>query len=369
MIRTRILVTALVLLVTSSSGAQVIDKRPLYSNQTRHYQQAYFWAPERGYVVTSREILRTTDGGSSWRLLREFPKGEEILRLFFLDEQRFWLYTAKSLYRTTDGLANLERVRVGFQRLDTDTGALGAISPDLQFLDEAHGWSVDVHHVVQTEDGGQTWRPVMRTRRIGDIVRVWMFSETEGFVLTDQGVYRTIDGWRKYTLQPGSPARLDEVQCQARFCVATARAEFGKTVFFSSDAGLTWQVQQPGFRGPRDEPRNFQILSPNRVKIYGTDVGFDKLEDLLFEREGQLRQRSAQPTSFILTWDGTAWSRLNVPTIASIGYVQFVDDQHAWAVAGENNIFRSDDGGHTWYTVQDYFRRQVPAFLRPLFGN
>lgn len=345
--------------------AETIDKAPLYGELTRHYEQAYLWAPERGYVVTSREILRTTDGGGNWTLLKEFPKGQEIVSLFFLDERRFWISTATGLYRTRDGLATFESKTISFERWDAEPGQTGDIAPDIVFLDDNHGWAVDAHHVIHTEDGGQTWRPMMRSTRIGGIVRVWMFSETEGFVLTNQGVYRTTDGWRKYTLQPGSPTNLHEVECHSRFCVAATSLGEPRQFFFSFDGGSTWSLQQPGLRGTRDRPNNWQLSSEARVRIFGTDVGYYKLSEL---NEGAYR-RSAQPTSFILTWDGTAWSRLNIPSIASIGHVQFVDDQHAWAVAGDNNIFRSDDGGHTWYTVQDYFRRQVPAFLRPLFGN
>ena len=88
-------------------------------------------------------ILRTGDGGKSWKLekIRGAPRS-----LFFLDERTGWMVKDDGLWKTEDGGA-------AFRRVLKHDGLLR-----LHFADAARGWAAGAKKaVLETSDGGRNW--------------------------------------------------------------------------------------------------------------------------------------------------------------------------------------------------------------------
>ena len=69
--------------------------------------------------------------------------------------------------------------------------------------------------------------------------------------------------------------------------------------------------------------------------------------------------------ALLLSWDGTAWTRISHPELHNIAGVSFVNSTDGWIIGfGDNVVYKTTDAGHTLTFVPDYFR-QVAAWLGP----
>jgi len=114
----------------------LVCDRPVYKLKTNDEPQTY--------------LLRTIDGGSSWRRVDLSDPHARIARAFFRGDGHGWTFgEAGAFYATNDGGANWVR-----QTLPTSYRLLGG-----EFLDDDHGWLVGAGAtILQTSDGGETWR-------------------------------------------------------------------------------------------------------------------------------------------------------------------------------------------------------------------
>ncbi|MFI5396217.1 MAG: WD40/YVTN/BNR-like repeat-containing protein [Candidatus Binatia bacterium] len=340
------------------SWAQTIDLAPLSGSLERQYWGLFFASPTAGYVLTTHEVLHTADAGQHWEL-RATPGGR-IEQSFFLDDNAAWLYVRTAdfaLYRTVDGFHTLQTMSTQFQR--HDKVRVGTVS-QVFFLDINRGWAAGGNHVAVTTDGGQTWSGYLIPEQLGDVKRVLMFSGTDGIAQTDIGVIRTRDGGITWQAMAGAPRDTSDLQCAGQAMCMTV--DVINTVQASSDGGTSWQQQSVPIDGGhidhRDMLVNLQVVSATRAYIFGTDNHIPPIGQRQVVRpDGIFFTPKFPTTSFLITYDGTTWTRHNYDNIESIGHGQFVDDLQGWAASDENNIFRTTDGGQTWTTVQDYFRQ------------
>ena len=115
-----------------------------------------------------KELFRSEDGGSTWRLVADAPidqaskKGNELPvfgyggRLVVTSEEKGWLPLARAwLYGTTDGGVSWE-----YATPPEDApwdGADGYGPSVVVFLDDTYGWFVVKDTVYRTRDGGLSW--------------------------------------------------------------------------------------------------------------------------------------------------------------------------------------------------------------------
>jgi photosystem II stability/assembly factor-like uncharacterized protein len=366
--------------------SRVIDQEELSQSElVRGYVGLYFSSPQSGHVFTETEILRTADGGQSWQLLQTVTRPQLIRQLFFLDANTAWLCTDKRdawpafLSRTTNGFVSLERFGVNFQR--HDKAGTSWVS-DVFFIDLDRGWAAGGSgHVAVTTDGGRTWTGFLVPTQLGQPERIAMFppaggfspspgampSPVEGIAATDVGMIHTTDGGVTWQAIPKAPTGLKDLRCVGRsICMALDTLN---EVYASVDGGISWQKQAvPVDAGPdpRDEVTNLQLASPTRAYIFGVDTHIPPPgQREVVAPDGKLVRPRSYPTSFVVSYDGSAWTRRDYKNIAEIGTGQFVDDLNGWAVSYNNNIFRTSDGGRTWTTVQDYFRQMAARMPSP----
>ena len=198
------------------------------------------------YNLAEPVALTTVDGGATWNLV---PLKSPARSLFFLGVGNGWMTAEDGLYKSTDGGKSFKRIsgrRLGrIHFLDSRYGfAVGTgsrtsfVAPDTFPLeDHPPPWGspprvrlsetrVPTEQVLETRDGGVTWKVHPVSKRIGGaFVRSIEFAEKRGAAM---GVVRV--------------PRSGVVQPDGRYSTVTVIAETG-------DGGATWTVSRPTLSG------------------------------------------------------------------------------------------------------------------------
>lgn len=305
---------------------------------------------ERTGWIVGPGLLRTQDGGNSWKRIRSDGPGtiasdaidNEQARIQFVDDRfGFMLGRKRTIYKTVDG---------GETWTETTSPAVTDEWERFHvifFLSPTKGWIVG-KNVYRTDDGAVTWSllgpiPVGDDTRIekprvaeGYAPSVWFLSERNVVLVRKDGdVYRSEDGGAKWH----RVWSVNNFLCQVYFLDDKAGWIVGANGFVArtTDGGVSWEkTQTPTIAQLAD------VFFVNEKK--GWAVGFNG--------------------AMILTTDGgTSWS---IPTVKLDGFntrladVYFVDEKRGWAVGGKpfddvepfpapsNLILESQDGGQTW---------------------
>ncbi len=338
--------------------ASSLDSQPIVNPEA--ISRLHMLDTQNGWMITDATILRTQDGGSTWRDVA--PPGAHALGFgtgtAFLDSNRGWVLISDAsdpinkgiLYHTTDGGIHWNSNTVPFQ------------SRDLYFLNDSDGWSmVNMGHddagnmavmFYQTYDGGVSWTQVYRNLPIDpgaseslplsgiksgftplSIQEAWVSGRT--FDVNDFYLYHTVDGghtWsrveyplpiadERYITYP--PIFFDSGSGILPF---EAGSEGASLMFsFTEDGGKTWTTGEPV-----SGSSNYSVASPRDV--------------------------FAWPDQFLVSKDaGQTWTIIhpNVDLSTALLQLQFVDAQTGWAVTkdntnGHSSLYKTSDGGQTW---------------------
>jgi photosystem II stability/assembly factor-like uncharacterized protein len=123
-----------------------------------------------------KSLLRTSDGGKTWRLLPPLPGNRWPVAISFSDANNFWLLATppswfKGAGTPTDWLYHSTTGGKSWTLVQRNTPAgwgLGGANVTLQFVDDKHGFVVQSNQetgsgplqVLATADGGHTWKRV-----------------------------------------------------------------------------------------------------------------------------------------------------------------------------------------------------------------
>jgi photosystem II stability/assembly factor-like uncharacterized protein len=209
-------------------------------------------------------VVKTTDGGATWRRVRTNQHRQVANDLFFLNAQRGWT-GGNRRHRA----CLLFTVNGGMTWRTVDPKAAGTRLYDLKqlwFSDALHGWAaaekiITSRHgtmrsttllptLVRTSDGGRTWREV-KSRGGGriDATHLEFKGARLGWAAGRTGVWRTTDGgatWRLSRLWHrwmSGPVRFsDSVHGWALASGNGGPMDwFTQQLFYTSDGGRTWQ--------------------------------------------------------------------------------------------------------------------------------
>src|SRR5688572_15767467 len=178
------------------------------------------WAEEAG-------VLHTSDGGATWTPDPR-PQIKEAQAVQFIDAQRGWLMTSKTLLRTTDG---------GKSWSHFNTPAFGKI----HFVDAVHGWATGEKSIFVTEDGGATWESRSMANPL-PLLSLFFLNPSTGWTATYREVLRTKDGGKTWLSGPESASYYDNLQFidELRGWATADKARVLRT----SDGGETWEAWQ-----------------------------------------------------------------------------------------------------------------------------
>ncbi|MER5435509.1 oxidoreductase [Streptomyces sp. NPDC002588] len=263
---------------------------------------------------TAGTVLRTTDGGASWRNVS--PPGAADLQ--FRDVEAFDARRAVVLaigegeasrvYRTEDGGATWTE---SFRNTDAR-----AFYDCLTFFDHRHGLAMSdpvdgKFRILSTSDGGRSWR-----------------------VLPDRGMPAALDGEAGFA---ASGQCL--VSAGSRdVWLATGGAARAR-VLHSADRGLTWTAADTPV--PAGDPARGVFALAFRDRAHGLAVG------------GDYRAGQPSPLSAATTGDaGRAWRPAAAPPPAYRSGVTWLPHSRTAALAvGPTGTDLTTDAGRTWRTL------------------
>ena len=336
------------------------------------------WAEGQVGTEEASRILRTTDGGGTWRdvspLIREDFRGS-----FFLDAQLAWVWdrSGDPARRTQDGGQSWTSVE--------DLGR----SHDIWFNDSQHGWKLeatvwglsfvqfDIESFATTQDGGQTWQETNPPPGRGsafmafpDAQMAWAIRA--GFAKTIERVpnlgvpfhvQTTFDGggtWTSRTMplpdgtyalerayegsylaDVGNCAFISPVYSSIAIWKLALTCEDQSWMYTTANQGKTWIISPM----PAGLEADIQFIDPT--------IGWLAIRDPLSHSQGHLYQTTNGGQSWTLL-KRTGWTGVQL---------DFLDAQIGWAVACSgawycyqddaiHALVRTTDGGQTWQILQ-----------------
>jgi photosystem II stability/assembly factor-like uncharacterized protein len=341
------------------------------------------WA--EGYVGSGEElhILRTADGGMTWRDVSPLQPDPRGYKAFFLDAQLAWAWDSEAgfMWRTKDGGQSW-----------SDIG--DSTWPDtIWFNDSQHGWKAngepygmsfpgyDFHSFATTQDGGQTWEEktlppgggfpflAFPDERTAWLVRASYRAAMPGWA--DLGVpirvRMTFDGgstWQSrrlplpagtYTFNDryedidmgsylggvGNCGFISPVYSSTAIWKLVLTCEEGSWMYTSANQGRTWIISPL--------PRAGEAL---RLEFISPTIGW------LLQRD---RGDSSQSRLYLTTNGGQSWNLVK-RTGWMNAWLEFVDEDTGWAVAcaewhcyqydAVRALVKTTDGGRSWQLIE-----------------
>jgi len=218
-----------------------------------------FTSSSEGWAATSGGLLRTLDGGRSWRLVSSLTAGPTT-RVRFIDASFGWAMTTGGMERTEDGGQT-------WQPVDDACGAAGSQFPSLySFYDSRHGWMLcpraagggaqgrDLYH---TTDAAETWHLFSYTQFANVPRTPSPYPLTDCGYATDLYVLSDMEGWIS-SIRCGLMHTLDGAQSWQQLLINQYDEENASTVYFTShdrgyviwrglfeteNAGATWTTR------------------------------------------------------------------------------------------------------------------------------
>ena len=194
-------------------------------------------SPQSGFGVsdTGTELLRTSDGGLTWRAMQIREGTVNFTVLAFLDAKQGWVAGIKGMLAMT---------RDGGRTLESLPPAPVLAPLQMQFVSVSAGWLLDAQafRLSHTLDGGQSWQPCQGGSATPGIRGFFFRTPTQGWAAAVGGVIlRTTDGCMSW--QAVQTPRTDDLNAIQFLDSSTGWAVGDNdTVLKTTDGGLTWTV-------------------------------------------------------------------------------------------------------------------------------
>jgi photosystem II stability/assembly factor-like uncharacterized protein len=300
------------------------------------------------WAFNGLKMWLTTNGGRTWRA--SAPKHvrdmgdlmERVGQVHFVDRRHGWVFAVDvkgGLHPAWARHAELDRTSDGGHtwHWTIPRGCCGAVS----FLDPEHGWFLGPKNVMETTDGGGTWKAVAR-EPFAYGVPTFVDAEHGVAVVGKGEVYRTSDGGRRWSRVrlPGHASALPNIAAFGRRLVVPAEVigppRTQLVVYVSSDGGASWQARPAAGWVPLIGDADAQEFSAATPTVwYAT-----RWHELAVTRDA-----------------GRTWTPVKVadlPPRWTISTISFVSPLVGWGVFQRGSVptasvlMRTTDGGVHW---------------------
>jgi len=282
---------------------------------------------------TRGQVLRTADGGATWRV--DTVAGADSLDLRSIHARSATLAWAMTAGDADKGAAKVFRTTDGARwTLQFDTRQKGAFLDALAFWDDRHGIAlgdpIDGRlYILTTDDGGATWTRVATTSAPP------MLAGEDAFAAS--GTCITVEGSSNAWIGTGGGSRA--------------------RVFRSTDRGRTWSVADTPIHAGNSASGIFSVAFTDAE--HGVAVG------------GEYSKPAGLFPNVALTSDGGETWRLASGALprgymSAVAYVPGTSGRTLVAV-GLAGTARSLDGGESW-TMIDTVAYNSVAFVSPSAG-
>ncbi|MCX6225886.1 MAG: YCF48-related protein [Bacteroidia bacterium] len=262
-------------------------------------------------------ILKTIDGGATWKVKNQSVFYLEYSNLFFVSRTTGFAATSSNLFKTSDSGENWTKVFSA-----SSVPVLYGYVQRIFFLNPKMGWIVtDQGSTYKTSDFGITWEyhPSGVTKVLTDVV----FIDTlRGFITGWGGtILKTIDGGSSWT-QISNSITQDMTSLHAFNMDSIIVCGFYGKVYRTSDGGLIWNsVSMP----PSITYNNFR-----KIRFLNDSIGW-----LVGDQGALLKTKDG----------GKSWSLLPTHVGHDLFTFSFTDENHGWAAGLGGTIIKTIDGG------------------------
>lgn len=291
-------------------------------------------------------IWHTVDGGRHWRLEHDDATCR-LTSVHFVDGDHGWIAGSSrhALTHTTRGI--LLRTADGGKTWQQDQSALLPGIERLRFFDSSHGWAVGnssglfATSLFVTDSGGRSWTPLVASSATDWTAADFLDPQT-GALAGDHGAAAFI--------------RQRAIEEHRQSSVGLRRLHAMK---LESDIG--WVVGDGGLvMISADRGRNWQLPPADPQLVAGPDFDWRAVE----ARGNKCWVVGSPGSRVLMTADGgRTWQTVATGQSATLRAIQFVDDDHGFAVGALGTILSTSDGGRTWKHCRSTARRAAVLVL------
>ena len=304
-------------------GAPVKKQTPVVAKQAGSISNIHMIDATTGWALTNQAILRTVDGGTSWKDVApaQFPGGTgHSSALVALTASTAWVAVVRpgaadmQVFHTVDAGQAWQETTIHY------TSSMAGITT-MTFINAQDGWIMAVLEIVtheesvvifRTTNGGQTWTKVSSSNAFNNAPGALpSLGEKTGLSFRDAST-----GWA---------TGVDSPVGQPNFV----------WLYMTLDGGQTWQHQTLVF------PRNVVVSGQLSLAPPTFFTVNDGILPVLFNTP------SASDLDVYVTHDGGATWQPTTIVAAPANVTDFIDMNHGW-VAGGTAIYMTVDGGQTW---------------------
>lgn len=246
--------------------------------------------------------------------------------------------------RTTDGAKHWQI------QLQGEINASFSGQQLIQFFDRSRGFVAvagDPNQLFRTGDGGSTWTRLalpeahLTSLTFSDPRHGWLLGLTYGNPTISDHFYATDDAgntWHSLPNAPPGSAGLAFRSSSEGWLWSSEQAE--SHLYFSHDAGQSWQVHDPLPPSDRQPEETVGIVN---VRLLPNDGGV--VAELVLRQGQQFRAPLYKATSGDL---GISWKYVTPPASQSLDEIEgFQDASHWWRI-DRGTLYKSSDSGQTW---------------------
>jgi len=259
------------------------------------------------------------------------------IKVQFVDSRVGWIVGAR-LLRTTDGGRTWNVIRSdGFGTFAAEYIGYGHRS--IQFIDSKVGVQLGGNVLAKTTDGGATWNEHLSIPKpAGQEVppqSLFFISPEVGWVIGEY-VYHTIDGGRTWTSLCKTP--VGNPQRQRAMRVAPTYADYMPAIWFSNAGNGVMARLDGEIYSSKDGGRTWEMML--RIDNRITDMYFIDSQQGWIVGDGGFMARSDD--------GGRKWTSLSLQTKSDLTTIFFLNSQLGWTAGADGTILYTRDGGVTW---------------------
>lgn len=312
---------------TDGGNSWIIMREGTYGSRNR--SKVLFVNPRIGFLHGdgTTELFKTTDYGKTWINLQVSSNFQEVTSLFFTSPDIGYATTwSNGLLKTSNGGLTWETVTVPHM------GPFNAID----FTNDSTAYLVGfLGAILKTTDAGLNWENQNNPYIIlsnSNFVSVDFIDEDTGFVVGDRDILKTTDGGNHWEITAQSTFDLHAVSFMDSLhgiCVGGDWQHEYSGIIVTSDGGKTW----------------------NEISSTTTNKYIDKVRFVDKNTGYAVGGNTDTFGGFILKTNdaGNTWSALNTGmNTYRISDLSLPDEKTIFVVGWSGQILKSDDAGLTW---------------------
>lgn len=272
-----------------------------------------------GYIASSNgNIYKSENSGENWSLIQTIPN-QNFHTLCIVDETTVAIATENAVYTTTNGGLTFTSFTVQYPFYDNIT-SMYFTSSQTGFVATAYG------SIYKTTDGGSTWTLKISSNIFPSGYKcIYFVNENLGFASQEfSNLMRTTDGGETWTDVRND--QMSELIYDIHFTDSSTGYACGEfnVVYKTVNGGASWT----------------RIITPEA--LYGGSNLYS-----IYATGSTVHTAGASGAIYKSVNEGTTFSRYS-PIYREIKNITFADDNTAYALVINGDIYKSTDAGHTW---------------------